>query len=145
MLMEVYQPLPDLHRNPKTHARHRREVFWQISFPLIIGVLICLLLSGLAVAASPQGASRWADISLIFLIFPVLVLSLIFLAINIASVYLLVKLIQVLPGYMFRFYGFLLMVSDWIKQVNNRAVEPFLRFEQFKASARTLGRQARRR
>jgi len=27
-------------RNPLTHARHRKEVFWQITFPLIIGALI---------------------------------------------------------------------------------------------------------
>jgi hypothetical protein len=27
-------------RNPLTHARHRKEVFWQITFPLIIGALL---------------------------------------------------------------------------------------------------------
>lgn len=32
-------------RNPLTHARHRKEVFWQVTFPLIIGGL--LLAAGL--------------------------------------------------------------------------------------------------
>jgi hypothetical protein len=32
-------------RNPLTHARHRKEVFWQVTFPLIIGGL--LLVAGL--------------------------------------------------------------------------------------------------
>jgi hypothetical protein len=33
-------PLPPRERNPITHARHRKEVFWQIALPVAIGVVI---------------------------------------------------------------------------------------------------------
>lgn len=133
-----------MQRNPATQARHRREVFWQITLPVLVGVAISLALIALAIGAVPAQASIWADISTIWLITPALIAGVIFLAITVASIYLVVKLIQVLPGYAFRIYGFLLLVNDQVRQVSDRLVEPILRIEGFKSSARALARKARR-
>lgn len=43
-------------RNPLTHARHKREVFWQITFPVMLGVLLVLVMVVLLVVLALQEA-----------------------------------------------------------------------------------------
>ena len=89
-------------RNPATHAVHRREVFWQITFPLIIVLTIVLGLTGGVIYAGVIGlgeVSRWADVSLIWLLLPALVVALLMLLMLVGMVMLVAKLLGVLPGY----------------------------------------------
>ena len=68
-------------RNPATQARIRRDVFWQIGLPLA-AVLMVLVSAGVWVVL-PQGAatrSPIADVSLILLICPAMVVALVVLA-----------------------------------------------------------------
>ena len=89
-------------RNPKTHAKHRREVLWQITIPLLVVLLLLLGLVGLVIWSSVQAdpeVSRWANVSLVWLVVPVIILSFIFLLLLSAITFGVIKLIQVLPGY----------------------------------------------
>jgi hypothetical protein len=68
-------------RNPRTQAKIRRDVIWQIGLPLGLAVVGGLVL--LALVISPGGAttrSAWADVSIIFLIIPTALFGLISLA-----------------------------------------------------------------
>jgi len=85
-------------RNPATHAIHRREVFWQITFPLIIALLLILGLVGVVIFAGFQGlgeVSRWADVSLIWLLLPALVVVLVMLLMLSGVVYLITRLLAI--------------------------------------------------
>lgn len=128
-------------RNPLTHQRHRKEVFWQISLPIAIGSLILLAFAALSFTLEYGEASRWADISLIWLIMPAMVVTLITCVMLAASIYALVKLIVVLPYYSLQLLNWLILVSRYVHQAGDRAVEPVLRFKSFSASARSLSRQ----
>ena len=88
-------------RNPDTHAKHRREVFWQIVVPLGVGILFVIALAGGLIVFEVGDASLWADISLIWLIMPVLLMALIPLALLLAMIYLLVIILRDLPPYAF--------------------------------------------
>lgn len=47
-------------RNPVTHAAHRREVFWQITFPFLIALIILLGLVAGVIFAGTTGAGMSA-------------------------------------------------------------------------------------
>jgi hypothetical protein len=128
-------------RNPITHAAHRREVFWQITFPLILTLLILLGLAAFVVYASFQGAgsvSRWADISLIWLLLPALVVTLVVLLIFSGLVYLVSKLLGVFPGYARLAQNFFYLVQVRTKSIADKIVEPILKLRSFKAGADVL-------
>jgi uncharacterized BrkB/YihY/UPF0761 family membrane protein len=92
-------PTPE--RNPKTHQAHRREVFLQITLPLIIGLIIALALAVLAVvAATSDGNIKQAgDAALIFLIIPLMFVTVLFTLIFSALAYGIIRLNGTLPFY----------------------------------------------
>jgi hypothetical protein len=89
-------------RNPVTHARHRKEVFWQIIFPMMVGILLVLVVVLIVLLSATHAAtnlSRWADVSLIWLILPSLLIAFIFLVILIAFTYLITIVLKITPPY----------------------------------------------
>jgi uncharacterized membrane protein len=89
-------------RNPLTHARHRKEVFWQITIPLMIGILLVLVAVTVVLLSATHAAtnlSRWADVSLIWLILPSLLIAFIFFIILIAFTYLITIVLKMTPPY----------------------------------------------
>ena len=89
--MNDFPSQPALVRNPVTRKRHQKEVLWQITIPMLIGSLILLVLAALAVAAAtgivPGDTRRWADISMIWLIVPVMLVTLLALLFLAGSIY----------------------------------------------------------
>jgi hypothetical protein len=131
-------------RNPATHAIHRREVFWQITFPLIIALLLILGLVGVVIFAGFQGlgeVSRWADVSLIWLLLPALVVVLVMLLMLSGVVYLITRLLAILPGYARLAQDFFYLVQVRVKSISDKLVEPILKLRSFKAGADALRRK----
>lgn len=128
-------------RNPKTHARHRHDVLWQITVPLLICLLLVLGLSGLVIwvgiQASPE-VSRWADISLIWLIVPVIIAAFILLLLLAGITFGVFKLVQVLPGYARLAQDFFLRLQARVLGISNRLVRPFIRARARVEALRTL-------
>jgi hypothetical protein len=128
-------------RNPSTYAVHRREVFWQITFPLAIALLLILCMVTGVILAGVKGLgdiSRWADISLIWLLIPLIVLTLIsFFAVT-GFIYLITRLLGVLPGYARLGQDYVRLFQVRSKQIANQVVEPFLKLRSFKAGAEAL-------
>src|SRR4030043_691586 len=89
-------------RNPVTHAKHRREVFWQIILPMLIGLLLVLTVVSIIIfsgTSSTSELSRWADVSMIWLILPSFFIALLFLIILIAFTYLITVVLRLTPRY----------------------------------------------
>jgi hypothetical protein len=137
-----YKPI--LPRNPITHQRHRREVFWQVTFPILVISVILLLLAVMATGLSAEKASTWADISIIWMIIPALIFSLLTMILLAALVYLTIKLLYILPFYFFKGHNWFLLVNVRIGRIGDNLAEPFLRLRAWKAGAGALGRQVRR-
>jgi hypothetical protein len=137
-----YEPI--LPRNPLTHQRHRREVFWQVTFPILVVSVVLLLLAVMATGLSTEKASTWADISTIWLIIPALIFSLLAMILLAALVYLTIKLLHILPFYFFKGHNWFLLVNVRIGRISDNLAEPFLRLSAWKAGAGALGRQVRR-
>ena len=128
-------------RNPTTHAKHRREVLWQITVPLLVVLILLLGLVGLViwsgVQANPE-VGRWADISLVWLIVPVIILSFIFLLLLSAITFGVIKLIQVLPPYARLAQDFFLRIQARVTGISDRLVRPIVQTKSAAAAARRL-------
>lgn len=132
---------PVLERNQATHQVHRHEVLWQITIPLVVGLVLVLALMVLAVAAPAGTASQLADISLIYLIGPSLIFGLISLLLLAGSIYLIVRLIQQLPFISYRVQNFFWLANARIRDIDDRLVAPFIRMKSSASAARTFRRR----
>jgi len=165
------QPKPFVlpERNPLTHARHRKEVFWQITFPVIIGVLLVVAaLAALLVMTVNEAqleralplpentarlgdvtaeevallryqrgtTARLANVSQMWLLLPALLFALLTLALLIGLVYLVTRLLGVLPGYMRMAQNFMALAELRVRKALNLAVEPVLKTKSFTAALR---------
>jgi hypothetical protein len=141
--MDAYEPKELPERNPVTYERHRKEVMWQILVPVLIGTVIVLALSILATTRTDAQVSKGADVSVIWMITPMLIIALIFLVLLGAMIYAMMSLLGILPGYARLVQDYFNAVRVQVGIVSDKAVEPVLRMESIKASLRALGRSLR--
>lgn len=134
-------------RNPVTYRRHRWEVFWQITLPLVSGGGLVLAGAVGVVWAAARGTgdlARWMSISLIWLIAPALVVTLFFLIILIAVAYGVGRGLQVLPPYAKRVQNAFTTLYRRIHRLTDVTVEPVLWVRSWKAGLGALLRRAER-
>jgi uncharacterized membrane protein YhdT len=134
-------------RNPKTHALHQREVFWQISLPLVIGILVLVAAVVAIVLSATQPVTdlgRWADVSLMWIILPSLFFALIMLAITIGLVIGVSLLLRIVPCYARILQLYFELGKGKVSQLTNLLAEPILRVKSIWASVRRAGRLGRK-
>lgn len=136
---ETQKPKP----NPETQQVHRREVLLQITLPLVIGLVLVLLLAILTVVTATSGGSvaQAGDASLIFLIIPLMVFTVIFTIIFGALAFGIIKLNEVLPVYTRQVQDILERVRQQVQMGSDKAVEPILKIRSFFASLGALKRK----
>ena len=130
-------------RNPFTQEKHRREVFWQITVPLIIGLAFIAGLVALTIVTAAQGGnvSQAADTSLIFLLIPVMVMALIVLAILAALAYGIIWMNKNLPPYFKIAQDAMVRVSKGTISVADKLTDPIIRFRSMMASLEAFKRK----
>jgi hypothetical protein len=132
-----------LERNPKTHAEHRREAFWQITFPLLMGILLLLAAVAVIILSATQAVTdvgRWADVSLMWLILPSLFFTLILLALLIGFVYLISILLRLIPHYALILQLYFEAGKNKVRQLSNQSIEPIVRIRSTWAAVRYAAR-----
>jgi len=130
-------------RNPKTHAEHRQEVFWQITIPLAVGSLLILAAIVAIIFFATQPApelDRWASVSLMWLIFPSLFIVLIMLVVLIGIVFAVTVVLQKTPPYARLLQMYAEIAESKVRRFTNLAAEPILRTHSLLA---VLGRLTR--
>jgi hypothetical protein len=124
-------------RNPRTQARIRRDVIWQIAAPL--GLFSSLMLVLAWWVASPAGAntrSALADVSLIFLIIPTMIAGLVLLALMGGAGFVLWRYaLSELPYLFKRAQDIAALAAEQVKQASKRAAEVVLSAQSFAAGA----------
>lgn len=140
---DPFQPpvLPE--RNPQTHKAHNREVFYQITLPMVFGIVTALLLAVLATQATASKVSTWADISLIMMVIPTMIVSVLFLVLTAGTIYLMVKLLPLVPPYARFAQDWFAYISFRVRMGADKSVEPFLRVNSYIASVRAFRRNLR--
>ena len=128
--------------NPKTQQAHRREVITQIALPLAIGLLLVLALAVWAAVTATQGGnvSQAADASLIFVLIPVMLAALVFLAVLGGLVYLMARLLRWLPPQFFTLQGVFALLQNRVQKAAGKAVAPILWVNSVQATGQALWR-----
>ena len=94
----------ELPKPPEHHSRkvHRRQVARQIYLPIALASLLMIAVSilvGVTTFRDGGDVGRWAAISTMWILIPVILAGLIFLAIIVALIYLLAQALRYLPRY----------------------------------------------
>ena len=125
-------------------ARHQRQAVWQIWVPLGFGAAVILGLAVLAAISASQGSPelvRWSNVSLIFLIIPVVMSALIFVLLFAGMIYLMARLLHFLPPYTQLGQAYAHYISVLVRVWSDRAASPFLAIGSAWAGFQTLRRR----
>jgi hypothetical protein len=104
----------------------RPEAWWQIYFPLIVGLLSLLVITILLVALGVGNASVWADISIVFMGLPVFVLALLVLATLAGFTYVVYRFRSVLWEPLLRVQQILSQTNVTVSKVSDSTTRPFI-------------------
>jgi hypothetical protein len=113
-----------------TARAHKRQFAWQILVPFLMMTGLIFAGAVLVVTGGAPRASVWADVSVIWLIAPVLFIALVFLAIVITIIYGMAKLLEVVPHYTGKAQGIFTRLSGGTRKVADGAAKPFVWIRQ---------------
>jgi hypothetical protein len=106
-------------RNPKTHAKFKRESFWQITFPMLIVVLVLVgMIAVLILQTGGSGVSVVSDYALILFFIPIFIIGLLAVALNIWLIALILKAFNLIPPYTYIAQKGLLDVQGKVETVS---------------------------
>ncbi len=123
-----------------SHQRHRKQRNTQIILPVVLSALLCvgmIVWISFATFNSNGDVGRWAAISTIWIVIPVIIAGLIFLAILMGLIYLMARALGALPHYSGLTQDYVFKMRAIILRGSNLAVKPILAlngwFEYIKA------------
>lgn len=126
--------------NSPVDREHRQQELWQIIVPLLVSALIVIGL-GILVGNhfnNQADIQKWSSAALIWLTAPALILSILLLVTLIGIIFLVTKLLDILPPYAKIAEHAIDQGKMKIESVTNAAVEPILRLNTYLAGLRAL-------
>jgi len=128
-----------------SYKRHRKQLTGQIILPVAFAALLCIasiVMVNIATFRDNGDVARWAAISTIWIVIPIMIASLIFLAVLVGLVYLLVRLLNITPHYTGLAQDFVHKLAIRIRLAADAAVKPVIFWDSVGASInRFLGRK----
>ena len=125
---------------PSVHA-HKRQLAWQILVPfLILAALVIILAVLVATQAGSSTNQTWSNISLIWLIAPTLIFSLVFIFLLGFLIYGLARLMRALPQFTGSVQDFFSLLSGKTRSFADGSVKPFVWFQQAGAILKSIFR-----
>jgi len=129
----------------ESYKRHRKQVTSQIILPMVLIVILfvgMIVLISVATFRDGGDVGRWAAISTIWIVVPIMVASLIFIALLAGMVYLLKRLLQITPIYTGQAQDLVHKIAVYIKRGADATVKPIFFLDGIGASIkRLLGRK----
>lgn len=112
-----------------SYLKHRKQLVRQIILPVVLSaVILAAMVVWISVATFQQGGDvgRWAAISTIWVIIPMLLSGLIVLAILGGLIYLMMRLLGALPYYTGLAQDYIFIARGYIIRGADMAVKPIL-------------------
>jgi len=127
-----------------SYKRHRKQTFNQIVLPVFLSALVMIaliVLVSLATFRADGDVGRWAAISTIWLVIPVMLMGLIVLVILIGLIYLMARGLQIIPTYTGIAQDYVAKARWYITRSALMLVRPFLIIEGWSASIQKFFRK----
>ncbi len=145
--MKSSLPLPHSPRseNHLSYQAHRKQVWQQILLPILLTTVIFIAVIALIVNNSLRGNSdvgRWAAMSTIWILLPVLMAGFIFLIILGALIYLMLRLINIIPQYSYQAQRIFYRIESGAKTISKMAHKPMLLAQALTQELGTLAKAA---
>lgn len=123
----------------ESYLRHRKQMSWQIVLPVVLmsALLIALIvLINIATFRDNGDVARWAAISTIWIVVPIMIAMLIFLVLLIGLIYLLSQLLGITPRYTGLAQDYVYKVAAYIKRALDILVKQIIEIQGVLASLR---------
>lgn len=127
--------------NHHSYKNHRRQFWLQIFLPMLIAILLIIAVAvwtGIATFGQGGDSPRWAAISTIWLVIPVMFFSLVFLAILIGLIYLMARALNVIPPYTAKAQYYVNHGTSEARRFSEMATKPVLFIEGIRASVKAF-------
>jgi hypothetical protein len=128
--MKAQLPRPEHY----SYQLHRKQRTTQIILPMVISALVMIgmvVLISFATFKSNGDVSRWAAISTIWIVIPILLAGLIVLAILIGLIYLMARALGALPHYTGIAQDYVYIAQGYIIRGADMVVKPMIALESF--------------
>ena len=127
-----------------SYQLHRKQVWTQILLPILLAVVVfiaVIVMTSIATFRDNGDVGRWAAISTIWLVLPVMIASLVFLIILLAIIYLLARLISLIPPYSGQAQRFVYRIEGYVQRGTEMIVKPVLFVELIKSQIKKFIKQ----
>jgi len=121
----------------ESYKRHRKEVVWQIILPMVLTfVLFIALIVLISFSTFRDGGDveRWAAISTIWIVIPIMISLLIVTALLGGLVYLMMKLLHITPTYTSMAQDYVYIAQGYIRRATEAIIQPVLQLNGILAS-----------
>lgn len=120
--------LPSPTEHP-SYQKHRRELWMKILVPMLIAVAVIVAvatLTGIATFRDNGDVARWAAISTIWIVIPIMGAGLLLLIIFIGIIYGMARLLALIPAYTGQAQKIVWRIEGYIQRGTQQAVQPIL-------------------
>ncbi len=125
----------------ESYRQHRKQMISQIILPVVIAAILIvglIVLVNVATFRDNGDVGRWAAISTMWIVIPMMVAGLIFLIILGGIVYLLKYLLNIAPVYTGQAQDFIYKIFAYIKRAADAAAKPVIFIDGIGASIERL-------
>jgi len=125
----------------ESYKRYRKQLISQIILPMVLTTLLfvgMIVLISVATFRDGGDVGRWAAISTIWIVVPLIIAALIFIVLLTGVVYLLKRLIQITPTYTGQLQDFIYKIAVYIKRASDATVKPVFFLDGIGASIKRL-------
>jgi hypothetical protein len=133
--------------NHPSFQLHRKQVWTQILLPIFLAPMVfvaVIVITSLATFRDNGDVGRWAAISTIWLVLPVMIAGLIFLILLIAMIYLLSRLTKIIPPYSYQAQRIVDRIESGVKRFAQMFRKPALALQEISRLVRAYIENARR-
>lgn len=129
----------------ESYLKYRKDRVWKIIVPVVVSAVLCIGLIVLVNIATFQGGgdvARWAAISTMWIAIPAMLGMLIFLAILGGLIFLMAKLLNVLPTYTGKTQDLFYKIEGYARRFADSAAKPIIFIDSLGAGInRIFGRR----
>ena len=121
----------------ESYMKHRKERMWKVIFPVVLSVVLCIamiVLINIATFRDGGDVARWAAVSTIWIVVPIMIGLLIFTALLGGLVYLMYKLLDITPTYTGLAQDYVHKAAIYIKRGADALVKPIINLNGILAS-----------
>ncbi|MFH1524796.1 MAG: hypothetical protein ABIF04_07500 [Chloroflexota bacterium] len=120
---------------------HKRQFAWQILAPFLVVTALVIVAVVLVTTGAASATRTWADVSIIWIIAPLLIFALLFAVILLFFIYGIAKLTQATPRYTGKAQNFFAMLSTWTRKIADGATKPIVWVQQIGATIKSIFRR----